>query len=122
MALITVEGIRVFAYHGHLPEEEILGGHFIINVWVNVDTLAVEQTDDLNDTVDYVLINKIVTEEMAIRSKLLEQVGQRILDRVFEESALVKYADVAVSKLNPPIGGNVEKVTILLSKWNRHYS
>ena len=33
MGLITVEGIRVFAHHGH-SRRAILGGHFIVNVWV----------------------------------------------------------------------------------------
>ena len=56
MALISVEGIRIFAYHGHLPEEKKLGGHFIVNVWVEADTSEVEKTDDLNHTVDYVKI------------------------------------------------------------------
>ena len=60
MSLITVEGIRVYAYHGHLPEEAILGGHFIINVWVDIDALEVEKSDDLNHTVDYVQIIEIV--------------------------------------------------------------
>ena len=46
MGLITVEGIRVFAFHGHLPEEAILGGHFIVNVWVTADTSEVETSDD----------------------------------------------------------------------------
>ena len=52
MGLITIEGIRVFAYHGHLLEEEILGGHFIVSVWATVDTEEVEKTDDLKHTVD----------------------------------------------------------------------
>ena len=55
MGLITVEGIRVFAIMA-LPAESCLGGHFIVNVWVTVDTSVVEKTDKLNDTVDYVKI------------------------------------------------------------------
>jgi hypothetical protein len=43
------------------------------------------QTDELADTVDYVHLNKIVVEEMAIRSKLLEHVAQRIITRCFAE-------------------------------------
>ena len=43
MGLITVQGIRVFAHHGHLPEEAVLGGHFIVNVWVEADTTEVEK-------------------------------------------------------------------------------
>ena len=80
MGLITVEGIRVFAYHGHLPEEEILGGHFIVNVWVNADTYEVETTDDLKDTVDYVKIIEIVKEQMAIRADMIEVPAKRIVD------------------------------------------
>ena len=41
MGVITVEGIRVFAYHGDLPEEAKLGGHFIVSVWVVADTSEV---------------------------------------------------------------------------------
>ena len=71
-----------------------------------------EKSDNLNDTVDYVLLNKIVVEEMTISSALLEHVAQRILDRIFAEDKLVTVATVAVSKINPPIGGDVQMVTI----------
>ena len=68
MSLITVEGIRVYAYHGHLPEEATLGGHFIINVWVETDTSQVEVSDNLKDTVDYVKLIEIVKNQMEIRA------------------------------------------------------
>ena len=73
-------------------------------------------SDDLKDTVDYVLLNKIVKEEMAIASKLLETVAQRILKRVLSESDMVQKATISVSKLNPPIGGDVEMVTIKMTE------
>ncbi len=62
------------------------------------------------------LLNRIVKEEMGNRAKLLEAVADRILNRIFRESRMVTFAEVSVSKLNPPIGGDVEKVTIILSK------
>ena len=71
MALISVEGIRVFAYHGHLPEEAVLGGHFSVNVWVQLDSSQVEKSDDLNDTVDYVQITEIVIKQMSIRADMI---------------------------------------------------
>ena len=82
MGLITVEGIRVFGYHGHLSEEAVLGGHFVINVWVEVDTSEVEKTDDLNHTVDYVKIIDIVKEQMAIRADMIEVHAKRIVDAI----------------------------------------
>ena len=116
MGIIKVENIKLYAFHGCLTEEGRIGSEYQVDVTVSADLSKSALTDDLNDTVDYVLLNKIVVDEMAIRSKLLEEVGQRILDRIFKESALVTNAEVAVSKINPPIGGNVEKVTILLYK------
>ena len=92
MGLISVEGIRVFAYHGHLPEEAILGGHFIVNVWVTADTSEVETSDDLNETVDYVRIIEIVKDQMEIRADMIEVPAKRIVDAIlsFKQSAKSK--------------------------------
>jgi dihydroneopterin aldolase len=116
MGIIKVENIRVYAYHGCLKEETKIGSDYRVDVKVKADLQKSVTTDDLNDTVDYVLLNKIVVEEMAIPSALLEHVAKRILDRIFTEDKLVTLATVAVSKINPPIGGDVEMVTIELNQ------
>lgn len=72
------------------------------------------ESDNLMDTVDYVHLNKIVKEQMAIRSKLLEHVGQRIIDAIFNELPLVTDVEVTVSKVNPPIGGDVAEVSVTM--------
>lgn len=116
MGKIQVNNIKIYAYHGCLEEEAKIGSWYRVDVEVKADLKKSAKTDDLNDTVDYVHLNYIVKQEMAIRSKLLEEVAQRILDRFFKEISLIKKAQVAVSKINPPIGGNVEEVVIILSK------
>ena len=116
MGIIKVEHIKVFAHHGCLKEETIIGSDYRVDVEVNVNLKKSSKSDNLNDTVDYVLLNRIVKEEMAIPSKLLEHVAERIINRFFSESKQVQKAKVSVSKINPPIGGDVEKVTIVLSK------
>ena len=68
MGIISVEGIRVYAHHGHLPEEAVLGGHFIVNVWITSDTTDVEKSDSLQDTVDYV---KIIDIDIIFKNKKL---------------------------------------------------
>ena len=60
---------------------------------------------------------RIVEEEMAIRSKLLEHVAHRIIKRIFNEVAAISRITLAVSKLNPPIGGDVEAVTIEMEEY-----
>jgi len=111
MGLITVEGIRVFAFHGHLPEEKKLGGHFIVNVWVEADTSEVEKTDDLNDTVDYVKIIEIVKEQMAIRSNMIENPAKRIVDTILLLNKVQKVT-VEVEKIQPPIDASFDKISV----------
>ena len=114
--IIKVENIRVFANHGCLKEETAIGSDYRVDVVVNADLSKSAQTDELSDTVDYVFLNKVVREEMAKPSKLLETVAQRIIDRILDEDRLVTKVSVSVSKINPPIGGDVEMVTIKLSE------
>ena len=111
MALISVEGIRIFAYHGHLPEEKKIGGHFIIHVWVEADTSEVEKTDDLNDTVDYVKIIEIVKEQMAIRSDMIEVPAKRIVDTILPINKVQKVT-VEVEKVQPPIDASFDKISV----------
>ncbi len=112
MGIIRVTNIKVYAYHGCLVEESKIGSEYSVDVSVKADLQPSAKSDNLQETVDYVHINKIVKEEMAIRSALLEHVAKRILNRIFDEIIIVEEATVAVSKINPPIGGNVEMVTI----------
>jgi dihydroneopterin aldolase len=116
MGIIQVNNIKLYAYHGCLDEEAKIGSEYSVDVEVKADLKKSSKTDNLVDTVDYVHLNLIVKEEMAIRSKLLEEVAQRILDRTFKEIPMVKKAKVSVAKINPPIGGNVEEVVIILTK------
>lgn len=112
MGKIRVTNIRAYAYHGCLSEETAIGSEYRVDVEVEADLSKSASTDQLGDTVDYVLLNHIVKEEMAIPAALLETVCERILARFFREEPLIAVATVAVSKVNPPIGGDVEMVTV----------
>ncbi|MFC6860689.1 dihydroneopterin aldolase [Zunongwangia atlantica] len=116
MGSIKLKNIRVFAYHGCLVEEGKIGSDYRVDLKVKGDLSNSATSDELVDTIDYVHLNKIVKEEMAIRSKLLESVAQRINNRVLQEILMVQKVKVSVSKINPPIGGNVEMVSVTLSK------
>jgi len=114
LGIIKVENIRVFAFHGCLKEETKIGSDYRVDLKVKANLKTASNSDKLIDTIDYVLLNKIVKEEMSIPSKLLETVGKRILNRVFLESNLVTKVVISISKINPPVGGDVEMVTIKL--------
>ncbi|RLD29092.1 MAG: dihydroneopterin aldolase [Bacteroidetes bacterium] len=112
MSTIRLKNIRIFTNHGCLIEEEKIGSDYLVNLKVKADLSKAAKTDSLKDTVDYVMLQQIVTNEMSVRSKLLEQVGQRIIDRIFKEIPLADKVEITISKLNPPIGGDVEEVSV----------
>lgn len=113
---VKIDNIRVYAHHGCLKEETAIGSEYRVDVSVDADLSIASQSDNLSDTVDYVHMNHIVKQEMETPSKLLEHVGQRIIARIFKEIEIVDSAQIWVSKINPPIGGDVEKVTVVLKK------
>ena len=116
MGIIKLENIRVFAHHGCLSEETKIGSDYRVDLLVKADLSASAKSDDLKDTVDYVLLNAIVKNQMAIPSKLLETVALRIIKSIFTKSLMVKKVTISISKINPPIGGDVEMVTIKMTE------
>ena len=112
MGLITIKGIRIFAYHGHLPEEAKLGGHFIVNIWVTVDVSEVEKTDNLNDTVDYVQIIEIIKKDMALIANMIEVPAKRIVDSILKLDKVQK-VKVELEKVQPPIDASFDKISVI---------
>ncbi len=116
MEEIILKNIRVYAYHGCLTEEGIIGSDYRVDLKVYADLKKAIETDTLEDTVDYVHLNKIVKEEMAIRAKLLEKVAGRISDRIFKELPDVQKVKLKIAKINPPIGGDVAEVIVKIKR------
>ena len=117
MGTIRLKNIRVYAYHGCLIEEGKIGSDYSVDLEIKTDLRVSSATDDLKDTVDYVHLNKIIVEQMAIRYHLLEHVARRIIDVALKEAPSISKIKVSVSKLNPPIGGDVEAVTIEIEEY-----
>jgi dihydroneopterin aldolase len=99
-----------------MEAETVIGSDYRVDLWVEADLRSSAVSDDLTDTVDYVVINNIVSEEMAIPSKLLEHVARRILKRVMQEEPMVDLCGVKVAKINPPVGGHVRTISVELSE------
>lgn len=109
---IDLEAQREYAYHGCLEEEAVIGSEYRIDLSVWADLSASALSDNLADTVDYVALRLIVSEEMAVRAKLLETVCARIISRIFKDLPAVERAEVKVCKLNPPVDGDVHAVCV----------
>ena len=118
MGKIILKDIKVYAFHGCMEEEELIGSDYIVNLEVETDMHQPAYSDLLEDAVDYVQLNAIVKEEMLIRSRLLEHIAQRIIDRILKQFPMVKNVEVKVAKQNPPIGGDVREVCVYIKGLN----
>jgi dihydroneopterin aldolase len=115
MALILLENMEFHAFHGCLDDERIKGNTFLVSVCMEINTEKAGKTDELSDTVNYQQVYDIVNKEMGITSHLIEHVAQRIYDRLLEQIPQIFSLQVRLSKLNPPLGGKVEKASIEIS-------
>ena len=110
---IHVSGIHVYAYHGCMEEESLIGGKFIVDLEVTANLDKAIQSDNLHETVDYVRLTEVVKREMATRSKLIEHAAGRIIDAIKKQFP-VEQVKVTVKKLNPPVEAEVKQVAVTL--------
>ena len=104
--------MEFYAYHGCFEEERKIGTWFNVDLSMEVDTSKAELSDNLEETVNYQEVYAVVKREMMISSNLLENVARRIINAVKKEFPAVSYAWVKVKKMNPPLGGKMESVSI----------
>ncbi len=114
MHKIHLEAIQLYAYHGCLPEEALIGSNYSVDVVMETDFTEAAKSDDLSQTIDYCVVFNIVKEEMAIRANLLENVATRIVKRLKNELKELHKVTISVTKLNPPMNGNVKGVAIIV--------
>lgn len=108
--------MEFYAFHGCFEEERNIGTRFRVDLQFDVDARRAQVSDNLEDTVNYLSVYQVVKREMEIPSKLLEHVGERILDALFAEFPAIEDAVVKVSKLNPPLGGKLDAVCVEIEK------
>jgi dihydroneopterin aldolase len=116
MGLIEIEGMKFNAFHGHFESEQIVGNEFIVNLVIETDCEKAVESDNLEDALNYQTAYEIVKKEMNITSHLLEHVAQRILNSLYVHFTTIKKAEVKISKMNPPMGGEIEKVSVTLTR------
>lgn len=114
MALIEIEGMEFYAFHGHFEVEKLAGNRFLVDLKIETESNKAGETDRLEDTLDYQQAYLIVKDEMAIPSDLLEHVAHRIITRIKKEFSDVRKVTVKVSKMNPPMGGQIGKVSLTM--------
>ena len=116
MGFIQIEGMEFYAFHGHYKEEQKVGSKFLVDLTIETDMTRPRESDNLRDAVNYQQAYEIVKAQMGKKSHLLENIAGRILDALYAEMDGIKKATVKVSKMNPPVGGKVSTVSVVMEK------
>ena len=116
MGLIQIENMEFYSFHGHFKEERIVGNKFLVDLTIETDMTAPALSDNLKDAVNYQRAYEIVKSQMERKSYLLEHIAGRILDAIYSEMEGIIKITIKVSKLNPPMGGKIGSVTVVMSR------
>lgn len=116
MSIISIENMEFFAYHGCFSEEQIIGNKFVVNIEMEVDTRKAEDSDKLDETVNYQKVYECIKEEMDKKSKLIENIAKRCITNIYKNFPDITRIKIKVSKINPPIGGKVGNVSITMER------
>ena len=108
--------MKFHAYHGCLDFEKRDGNTFLVNLILELNTEKAEISDKLEDTLNYQEVYDVVKHEMEIPSNLIEHAARRIFDALIENFPQILHLNLRLFKLNPPLGGDVESVSVVMRK------
>ncbi len=116
MGVIEIEGMKFYAYHGHFAAEQIVGNNFEVYARIEANCSKAGESDNLDDALNYQAVYETIQKEMQIKSALLENVATRILGALYAEFPSIEKAKIKISKMNPPMGGEMERVSVTLER------
>jgi dihydroneopterin aldolase len=108
--------MEFYSFHGHYKEEQIVGNRFLVDLTIETDMSKSMESDNLKDAVNYQRAYELVKMQMEQKSHLLEHIAGRILEAVFSEMEGITKATVKVSKMNPPMGGKIQSVSVVITR------
>ena len=112
MAFIKINRIKTYSFIGCMDEEKKIGSEYEIDIEINFMCCFKKLNDNLNKTVDYVSVSKVVNDEMKKRCNLLETVIYRIGNKLLNIDDKISSVTVEIKKINPPILGNALFVSV----------
>lgn len=114
--IIELENMEFQAYHGCYELERIVGNRFLVSVTIEADVRPAAYSDNVADSINYLSVYETVAAQMSIKSHILENVASRIVDAIYDSFPACRKVTAKVSKLAPPLGGKIEKVSVTITK------
>ncbi len=114
MYTIYLNNLHFHAYHGLFEEEKIIGNEFIVNVEIGLSNEQI--IDELNQTIDYSMVYKIIQDNMNIPTPLLETLVANISNGIYVYDNRIKEISIKIEKKHPPIQNFTGNVAVSFKK------
>lgn len=123
MEIIRIKDLEIFAKHGVLKEENVLGQKFLVSADIYGDLKKAAENDDISLSTDYaqvcIRINEFLNENTFA---LIETAAQKTAETILLDFPLAEKVDVEIKKPWAPVGLPLDYVSVKISeKWHTAY-
>lgn len=113
---IVLTRMEFRAFHGCYDLEQKVGNRFTVDLELTAELGDAAAEDDVRKTVNYLTVYEVVEAQMRIPQRIIERVAMNIIEALYAVFAQLRHVKCTVSKLAPPLGGKLEKVSVVLEQ------
>jgi len=113
---IVLERMEFRALHGCYELERKVGNRFTVDLEITAELGDVAAEDSVEKAVNYLTVYEVVRERMRITQRTIERVAMNIIEALYAAFPQIRHVKCAVSKLAPPLGGKIERVSVTLEQ------
>ncbi|WP_290541298.1 dihydroneopterin aldolase [Alistipes sp.] len=113
---IVLQRMEFRALHGCYELEQKVGNRFTVDLEITAELGNVAAEDSVELAVNYLTAYEVVAAQMRITQRTIERVAMNIITAIYDSFRQVRHVKCTVSKLAPPLGGKLEKVSVVLEK------
>jgi len=113
---IVLERMEFHAFHGCYELERKVGNRFTVDLAITAELGGVAAEDSVEKAVNYLTVYEVVRMQMAVTQRTIERVAMNIIDALYGAFPQIRHLACTVSKLAPPLGGKIDRVSVTLEK------
>ena len=112
---IGLEGVKFNGPVGYFEEERIFKNDFLLDIYVVFELAPYAKSEDINQTIDYILVYDISFRFFQKETLLIETVAQQILEELKHRFPFLEEIFIRIKKLNPPMKAEIQNSVIELT-------
>lgn len=117
MDKIIMRDVEIYGRHGVAPEEKVAEQPFLIDVEMEADLKKPCMSDNLEDTVSYSAVNKLITRIVQNTSfDLVERLAEELCTAILQNYDKIDKVKLCVKKPQAPMKGTFKWVGVEIER------